>query len=486
MPRISENVIPRAGGGVLIRRTVEIEVPAGTSMLKAESLMQEALQQAGAGMVEEFLHAHDPPLDALERKGLKWTRKLNSEPRVVESTFGAVTISRWAYQTSSGGSCCYPLDEKMDLAGSATPKFAKSLVFKMAHTPAATVCEDLEENHGRKISAHFVQAVTDLIGAIALEAQPSPDTATLPDPKDVAIVAVGVDGAMVQITVAPDPAEDPAEDPVADPVATESPGATASPAGDAAQEPAPAPDRRKGRRLEWRNAMVGTITFLNKEGERLGTIYTGAAPPEHSGDGKEGFWFLMDRDLAAVKALYPNATYDGISDGARDFVPWLSKNTDRLTLDFYHATGYLSTVSGDMVEAGKGHAARRKAWLGKACSRLKHEDGGAAALLKEMEKRRGDPALGGAARERLDKSITYFRNNLSRMDYAERLRGNHPIASGVTEAACGLIIKDRMCNRGMRWSLRTAQHLITLRSLIKSTGDGWPNFWKSAFATPVN
>jgi hypothetical protein len=98
----------------------------------------------------------------------------------------------------------------------------------------------------------------------------------------------------------------------------------------------------------------------------------------------------------------------------------------------------LSTVSGDMVEAGKGHGARRKAWLGKACSRLKQEDGAAAALLREMEKRRRDPALGEAARERLDKSITYLRHNLSRMDYAERLRGNHPIASGVTEAACGL------------------------------------------------
>ena len=71
------------------------------------------------------------------------------------------------------------------------------------------------------------------------------------------------------------------------------------------------------------------------------------------------------------------------------------------------------------------------------------------------------------------------------MDYAQRLRGKHPIASGVTEAACGLIIKDRMCNRDMRWGLRTAQHIITLRSLIKTTGDCWQNFWKLAFNKPV-
>ena len=462
MPRISETVLPRAGGGVVIRRTVEVEVPAGTSLLDAETLMQEALQQTGTGMVEEFLHAYDAPVDALERKGRKWTRKLKAEPRVVESTFGAVTISRWAYQTSSGGTCLYPLDEKMDLAGSATPKFAKSLAFKMAHTPAATVCDDLEENHGRRISVHFVQAVTDLIGDIALEVQPAPDTETLPKPEDVAIIAVGVDGAMVQITVPPPWS------------------------GEQTPPPVPAADRRKGRRLEWRNAMVGTIALYNKEGARLGTIYTGAAPPEYSGDGKEDFWFLMDRELATVKALYPKARYDGISDGARDFVPWLTENTDQLTLDFYHGTGYLSTVSGDMVKAGKGHAARQSQWLSKACTQLKHEDGAAAALLKAMEQRRRDPALSGTARERLDKSSTYFRNNLSRMDYAERLRGNHPIASGVTEAACGLIIKDRMCNRGMRWSRRTAQHIITLRSLINTTGNSWKNFWKLAFNKPVN
>jgi hypothetical protein len=464
---------------VLIRRTVEIEVPPGTSLLDAETLMQEALQQTGAGMVEEFLHAHDPAVDALERKGRKWTRKLKAEPRVVESTFGAVTISRWAYQTSSGGSCLYPLDEKMDLAGSATPKFAKSLAFKMANNPAATVCTDLEENHGRKISPHFVQAVTDLIGAIALEVQPTPDTATLPEPEDVAIIAVGVDGAMVQITV-----------PAPESGAPAAPAQTGTEAeAETMEKPASAQDRRKGRRLEWRNAMVGTLTFYNKDGERLGTIYTGAAPPEHSGDGKEDFWFLMERELAVVKARYPDACYDGISDGARDFVPWLTKHTSQLTLDFYHGAGYLSGIAGDMVERGKGHAGRQQQWLSEACSQLKHEAGAAARLLQEMERRHAHAEtgeLGEMALIRLEKAVTYYRNNVGRMDYAQRLKAKHPIASGVTEAACGLIIKDRMCNRGMRWSLRTAQHIITLRSLIKTTGNSWENFWKQAFNIPVS
>lgn len=193
----------------------------------------------------------------------------------------------------------------------------------------------------------------------------------------------------------------------------------------------------------------------------------------------------MERELAAVKACYPDASYHGISDGARDFVPWLKAHTSQLTLNFYHAAGYLSGAAGGMVAAGKGQRQRAGQWLKAACHRLKHEDGAAAALLAEM---RGGLASGdqrGLAGERLERAATYFDNNLDRMDYAAKLRGNHPIGSGVTEAACGLIIKDRMCNRGMRWSLRTAQHIITLRSLINTVANRWQNFWKAAFSNPV-
>lgn len=433
-------------------------------MLEAETLMQAALAEAGAAIVGEFLHASDTDGQPVEYQNRRFTAKAEKESRVVECTFGAVTVSRWAYQSSGGGKCHYPLDHKMELAGSATPKLARSLAFKMAHAPAARVCQDLEENHSRRVSVHFVQATTDLIGELALELQPVPDTGQMPDPQDVAVIGVGIDGATLRITMEPD-----------------DPGKSGQ--GDAM--PAKSRDQRKGRRQEWRVAMVGTITFYDRKGERLGTIYTGCAPPEFPGGGKEDFWFLMERELATVKARYPKAAYHGISDGARDFVPWLQTNTDRLTLDFYHAAGYLSGAAGGMTAAGKGQAQRASQWLQAACHRLKHEDGAAARLLDEMKGGLASGEHGLLAGERLGKAITYFENNLDRMDYAAGLRGRHPIGSGVTEAACGLIIKDRMCNRGMRWSLRTAQHIITLRSIINTTAGCWQNFWTSAFSNPV-
>jgi hypothetical protein len=452
MKKSVPEVTRKANGAVVLRQVVEIEVPPGTSLLEAESEMQVALVDAGAELMKEFLHFSDADGQPLVYEGERMTAKAQKEPLVVESTFGAVTVARWAYQGSRGGKCYYPLDRKMELLGSATPKFARWVGFKYAHMPAAKICQDLEENHGRTISVHFVQAMTDLLGDMAIAVQAAPDTGLMPAPKDVATVAVGVDGACVQITVEPG---------------------------------APEEDRRKERRLEWRVAMVGTIAFYNKEGERLGTIYNGCAPPEHSGDGKEDFWFLMERDLAAVKARYPKARYDGISDGDRDLVPWLEENTGELVLDFYHATGYLGGAAAAMVAGGAGHKKRTEAWLTQACHDLKHEDGAAARLCEEMKSRQNAGTLSESSAEQLQKAVTYFSRNLERMNYAARVRAHLPIGSGVTEAACGLIIKDRMCGRGMRWSLRMAQHIITLRSLISSTAQRWQMFWKSNFATSM-
>lgn len=474
--KIAEKLIRTLNGKRFMRKTIEVEVPEGTSLLDAETTLQAALMKAGSAMLSEFLSGCDTDGKPLEFRGRRLTAKQQKEPLVVESTFGAITVMRWAYQGSGGGTCHYPLDRKMELLGSATPKFARSVNFKHAHAPAAKVCQDLAENHERVISVHFVQNITALLGEMALVTHPQPDTELMPPPAEVATIAVGIDGACLQITVAPE--------------APEAPEASEASQANASQGSAPMAkqDRRKGRSQEWRVAMVGTIAFYDQEGNRHGTMYTGCAPPEQSEDGKEDFWFLMERDLAVIKARYPAAKYIGISDGARDFVPWLQKHTDVLMLDFWHAAGYLSGAAAKMVAGGAGQKKRALIWLEKACHELKHEVGAAARLLDEMKTRleeaeRKERKEGATAA--LHKAVTYFGNNLTRMDYAARVQAHEPIGSGVTESACGLIIKDRLCGPGMRWTVTMAQHMITLRSMISTTANCWQNFWKTNFAKAV-
>ena len=71
--------------------------------------------------------------------------------------------------------------------------------------------------------------------------------------------------------------------------------------------------------------MVGTISFDNKQGERQHTIYLGATPEY----GKATFWERMEREIEPVKSVYPQATYVGIADGAKDIGSFLEQHTQR-------------------------------------------------------------------------------------------------------------------------------------------------------------
>ena len=62
------------------------------------------------------------------------------------------------------------------------------------------------------------------------------------------------------------------------------------------------------------------------------------------------------------------------------------------------------------------------------------------------------------------------------MDYAQYRKLNLPIGSGVTEAACKILIKQRLCNAGMRWKIKGAAVVLSLRSLILSE-TRWDQFW---------
>lgn len=94
-------------------------------------------------------HAADADGLRLRFEEERLTAKCEKDPLVVESTFGAVTVSRWACQSSCGVWFCCPQDRKRELPGSATPKLTRSAGFKHAHAPAAEVAQALEENHGR-------------------------------------------------------------------------------------------------------------------------------------------------------------------------------------------------------------------------------------------------------------------------------------------------------------------------------------------------
>ena len=81
--------------------------------------------------------------------------------------------------------------------------------------------------------------------------------------------------------------------------------------------------------------------------------------------------------------------------------------------------------------------------------------------------------------ENLDAAISYFSNNIKagRMKYYNHTKNNLPIGSGVVEAACKTIIKQRLGGSGMRWKDAGMKVVLSLRSLVKTKGR-WNQFWE--------
>jgi hypothetical protein len=219
----------------------------------------------------------------------------------------------------------------------------------------------------------------------------------------------------------------------------------------------------------WREAMTGTITLYNKAGERLHTIYLGAAPEY----GKTKFLQRLEREIYSIKLQYPEATYVGIADGAKANWEFLEHHTQYQVLDFFHATQYLANASHAIHPVD---AKQRKVWLDLACHRLKHESDAAAQLLDEMRNMLPNRKKQELV-DKLKSAITYFKNQKHRMDYNQYQRNNFPIGSGVTEAACKTLIKQRLCQSGMKWKNQGIAMVLRLRALISTKGR-WEQFWE--------
>lgn len=81
---------------------------------------------------------------------------------------------------------------------------------------------------------------------------------------------------------------------------------------------------------------------------------------------------------------------------------------------------------------------------------------------------------GAAHRRTLRQVANYFANNQEHMKYDEYLARGYPIGSGVAEGACRHVVKDRMEQSGMRWTVTGAQAMLHTR-VIYLNGD-WEDF----------
>jgi hypothetical protein len=82
--------------------------------------------------------------------------------------------------------------------------------------------------------------------------------------------------------------------------------------------------------------------------------------------------------------------------------------------------------------------------------------------------------LSGPRRRVVRSALQYLGNNRAHMRYDEYLAAGYPIGSGVAEGACRHLVKDRMEQTGMRWTVEGAQAMLHVRALYLN--DQWEEF----------
>jgi hypothetical protein len=397
--------------------TIQVTIPLRDEMLNTEEMIQEGVNQAGILATQHALSRFDTDGSPIKIADKKYTSK-GSLSKTYQCPFGEFELCRHVYQSNEGGSTYCPLDNDARILIFSTPKFARMVSQKYSQTGSGQVQRDLKENHGRSISRTYIQDISRAVGEVATTKRWKYTTGV--SSSEVKSVSISLDGTCMLL-------------------------------------------REDG----WRQAMVGSISLYDKEGERIHTTYIAQAPEY----GKETFYLDFLEEIKTVREKYQGKTFIGVADGAVDNWKFLQSLVDVQVLDFFHATEYLAKVS----NAANKYKSEGKEWLKQSCHTLKHERGGAKILLGEM---RGliKKKMSEERKEEINKAITYFTNHLEQMNYSYCLSQNYPIGSGVIEAACKVIIKQRMCNSGMRWTEEGAKNILVLRCFNETDGR-WEQFW---------
>ena len=92
-------------------------------------------------------------------------------------------------------------------------------------------------------------------------------------------------------------------------------------------------------------------------------------------------------------------------------------------------------------------------------------EGRVGSVIEGFGQRLTQERLRGVKRKVVKSAIEYLENNREHLKYDEYLAAGYPIGSGVAEGACRHLVKDRLEQTGMRWTVTGAQAMLHVRAL---------------------
>lgn len=215
------------------------------------------MNSAGNAATAEALKRFDVDGDTIMMGGTKWYYK-GDLPKNFNTLCRVVSVAGQVYRRAEGRSTFRPMEDGARIIRGSTSRFAKVVSHKLARNPVAQVVDDFEQTCGRNCLKASWHDLATKVGAVVQGKQEKLIDAT-PEPSEpVATVGIGVEGTCMLIC-----------------------------------------DQK------WREAVMGTPSLYDAKGERLHTVFTGAAPEYRKGT----FFEPVETEIVRVKSLYPTMPY---------------------------------------------------------------------------------------------------------------------------------------------------------------------------------
>jgi hypothetical protein len=426
-----------ARGVRLIDQFVQDE-PTPEQMMAFEHDLSALLREVGRQIMVWALNRLEPANDDESPSQVAYMgrlyRRRRPHPNQVATRFGPVKLWRRLYEPlGSGGSSIHPLELRLGIeAGLATPALAERVGQWSTDHTQQEVLDLLEKEHGVPWSC---TSLRKLLGSLRDGMAPHREVcqveqvvswieqARASKGRFRPTLSVGRDGIFVPL-----------------------------------------------RHGVWQEGGAGTVSVLDRRGQRLGTVYVGQMPQAGQvtlTDQLSGLLtaILTKVDSQGLRLVYvtdeghhPSTYYHRVLKKMVDpRRPWRVLEWIRI-VDFYHTCGYVQQLADTIF--GAGDVAQN--WAKAMRHVLKTKADGVARVLKSASALRRSRGLCGQAKL-YDKAYRYIKKRTQWMRYALYKRQRLPLGSGITEAACKLVFTQRLKRSGMSWTIEGGQVILDLR-----------------------
>jgi hypothetical protein len=354
-----------------------------------------------------------------------YTRIKHKTPQDVATVFGKIRWWRVGYRPTSktGDPTIFPLAHQLGIVAGATPALAERAARYQAEAGATQrrTLQRLQQEHGVAWGVKKLRQVTNRVAEAMAEQRHDVQVEKLLQMLDEAwaskgkhkpVLSVGRDGIAFGVPV------------------------------------------RGGTIFEV--ASAGTVTVLDRRGQRLGTVYLAYMPESKQGTMSDQLTGLVKEVLQRSERL-PRLCY--VTDAGDNETTYYNNVLRRMrhprtgeklewvrVVDYYHASERLWK----MAEALFGHRPEARAWA-RRMQKLLKKPNGIRRVLNSAAVLRSRHELKGKRKEEFGKAYNYLRVRTKYMRYAAYKRVGIPCGSGVTEAACKTIYTQRLKLSGMRW-----------------------------------